>query len=114
MNFEFTEEQRALQETVRRFVEKEMHKHLIAQWDQAGEFPDGLLDKMAEIGLIGASVPEAYGCTGGGVMEETIILEESSRQRASGAMAYGATRDEAVSKVEALVLRIMADQRISA
>ena len=32
----------------------------------------------------------------------------------SGAMAYGATRDEAVSKVEALVLRIMADHRISA
>ena len=32
----------------------------------------------------------------------------------SGAMAYGATRDEAVSKVEALVLRIMDDRRISA
>ena len=28
----------------------------------------------------------------------------------SGAMAYGATRDEAVSKVEALVLRILADR----
>jgi hypothetical protein len=32
----------------------------------------------------------------------------------SGAMAYDATRDEDVSKVEALVLRIMADRRISA
>ena len=28
----------------------------------------------------------------------------------AGAMAYGATREEAVSKVEALVLRIMADR----
>ena len=28
----------------------------------------------------------------------------------SGAMAYGATRDEAVSKVEALVIRILADR----
>lgn len=28
----------------------------------------------------------------------------------SGAMAYGTTRDEAVSKVEALVLRILADR----
>ena len=28
----------------------------------------------------------------------------------SGAMAYGSTREEAVSKVEALVLRIMADR----
>jgi len=28
----------------------------------------------------------------------------------SGAMAYGATRDEAVAKVEALVLRILADR----
>jgi hypothetical protein len=32
----------------------------------------------------------------------------------AGAMVYGATRDEAVSKVEALVLRIMDDRRISA
>ena len=32
----------------------------------------------------------------------------------SGAMAYGATRDEAVSRVEALVLRILADRLISA
>ena len=32
----------------------------------------------------------------------------------SGTMAYGATRDEANSKVEALVLRIMDDRRISA
>jgi predicted RNase H-like HicB family nuclease len=32
----------------------------------------------------------------------------------SGALAYGATRDEAVAKVEALVLRILADRRISA
>ena len=32
----------------------------------------------------------------------------------SGAMAYGATREEAVSKVEALVLRILADRLISA
>jgi hypothetical protein len=30
----------------------------------------------------------------------------------SGAMVYGATRDEDVSKVEALVLRIMDDRRI--
>jgi len=32
----------------------------------------------------------------------------------SGAMVYGATRDEAVSKVEALVLGIMAERRIPA
>ena len=32
----------------------------------------------------------------------------------AGAMAYGTTRDEAVAKVEALVLRILADRRISA
>ena len=31
-----------------------------------------------------------------------------------GAIAYGTTRDEAVSKVEALVLRILADRLISA
>ena len=47
MNFEFTEDQRALQDVVRRFVEKEMPKSSVASWDEKGEFPVPLLDKMA-------------------------------------------------------------------
>ena len=79
MNFDFTEDQVALRDLVRKFVEREMPKDAVAEWDAKGAFPDGLLDKMAAIGLMGASVPEEYGGTGGGVMEETIVLEEIGR-----------------------------------
>jgi acyl-CoA dehydrogenase len=89
MNFEFSEEQRALQDTVRRFVEKEMPKDKVAEWDKKEEFPLDLLDKMARIGLMGATISEEYGGTGGGVMEEVIVLEELSRHSSTVALAYG-------------------------
>jgi acyl-CoA dehydrogenase len=89
MDFRFTEEQRALQDAVRRFVEKEMPKASVAAWDEQNEFPHALLDRMASIGLMGATIPEAYGGSGGGVMEEVIVLEELSRHSSSIGLAYG-------------------------
>lgn len=89
MDFNLTDDQRALQQAVRRFVEKEMPKSAVADWDARNEFPMELLDKMASIGLMGATVPEQYGGTGGGAMEEAIILEELSRHSSSVGLAYG-------------------------
>ena len=70
MDFRFSDDQRALQEVVRRSVEKEMPKDKVAEWDKNEEFPLELLDKMAGIGLMGATISEEYGGTGGGAMEE--------------------------------------------
>ena len=39
MDFRFTDDQRALQDVVRRFVEKEMPKEQVAEWDKSEEFP---------------------------------------------------------------------------
>jgi acyl-CoA dehydrogenase len=89
MNFELNEDQRALQSMCRRFVEKEMPKSAVAAWDEGGEFPRALLDKMASVGLMGASIPEEWGGTGGGVMEEVIVLEELARHSSTVALAYG-------------------------
>ena len=89
MDFRFSDDQRALQEVVRRFVEKEMPKDKVAEWDKKEEFPPELLDKMAAIGLMGATISEQYGGTGGGAMEEVIVLEELSRHSSTVALAYG-------------------------
>lgn len=89
MDFDFTEDQIALRDLVRKFVEREMPKDAVAQWDAGGTFPEGLLDKMAAVGLMGASIPEEYGGTGGGVMAETIVLEELARHSSTVALAYG-------------------------
>ena len=49
MTFDFTEDQLALRDLVRKFVEREMPKDAVAEWDAKGAFPDGLLDRMAAI-----------------------------------------------------------------
>lgn len=89
MNFEFTDDQKALQALVEKFVEKEMPKAAVARWDSDTEFPDKLLEKLAEVGLMGACIPEEFGGSGGGVMEETIILEALARHSSTVALAYG-------------------------
>jgi acyl-CoA dehydrogenase len=89
MHFEFSEDQLALQALVRKFVEKEMPKAAVADWDREAEFPMELLGKMADIGLMGASLGEEYGGSGGGVVEETIVLEELARHSSTVALAYG-------------------------
>lgn len=89
MDFDFNEDQRVMRDMVRKFVEKEMPKDAVAKWDSENEFPRDLLDKMAEVGLMGASLPEAYGGTGGGIVEETIVLEELARHSSTVALAYG-------------------------
>jgi acyl-CoA dehydrogenase len=55
-----------------------------------------LLAKLADLGWLGVSVPEAYGGAGAGMVEECIFLEETSRGLApirgySTAMTAGAT-----------------------
>lgn len=89
LDFDFTDDQKALRDLTRKFVEREMSKEAISAWDRDSAFPPELLDRMAEIGLMGASIPEEYGGSGGGVMEETIILEELARHSSTVALAYG-------------------------
>jgi alkylation response protein AidB-like acyl-CoA dehydrogenase len=89
LNFGFTDDQVALRELVKKFVEREMPKESVATWDAEGVFPPALLDKMAQVGLMGASIPEEFGGTGGGVIEETIILEELARHSSTVALAFG-------------------------
>ncbi|MBK6946734.1 MAG: acyl-CoA dehydrogenase family protein [Haliscomenobacter sp.] len=58
---EITEEQRMIRETVREFV----HTEIIPNWEridkQEDGFTPGLIKKLAELGIVGAHMPEAYG-----------------------------------------------------
>lgn len=89
MDFALTGDQQALQALVAKFVAREMPKDAVAAWDRDNEFPQGLLARMADIGLMGASIPEEYGGSGGGVVEEAIVLEELARHSSTVALAYG-------------------------
>ncbi|MFM0288068.1 acyl-CoA dehydrogenase family protein [Paraburkholderia megapolitana] len=56
----YTPEHIELQDTVRRFVAKEISP-FVNDWDEAGEFPRELYRKAADIGLLGLGFPDAYG-----------------------------------------------------
>ncbi|MCZ6888611.1 MAG: acyl-CoA/acyl-ACP dehydrogenase [Gammaproteobacteria bacterium] len=57
-----------------------------AQHDEAHEFPWDFYNSMAEAGWIGIAIPEAYGGSGRGITEASIVLEEVA---ASGAAMNG-------------------------
>jgi alkylation response protein AidB-like acyl-CoA dehydrogenase len=63
LDFELTEEQRMLKETVARFVAKEITPRA-AEWDEQEAFPSEVFRAMGELVLFGISIPEAYGGSG--------------------------------------------------
>jgi len=63
LNFELSDEQRLLEQTVREWAAREVAPR-IAALDRAHEFDRGLLPQMAGLGLLGVSIPVEYGGAG--------------------------------------------------
>ena len=78
MRFELSDEQELLRRSVREFAESELRPHTM-EWDNAQHFPVELLPKLAELGLMGIQVPEAYGGAGMSAVDYCICLEELAR-----------------------------------
>ena len=61
---QFTAEHKALDETVTRFIEREVNPHVPA-WEKAEEFPSHeLFKKLGDLGLLGLKYPEEFGGAG--------------------------------------------------
>lgn len=78
MDFELNEDQRMLQQEIRKFATKEVATGA-ADRDETAEMPDSLVKQLAELGLFGISIPEPYGGSGLGTIESSIVVEEISR-----------------------------------
>ncbi|MBF4479776.1 acyl-CoA dehydrogenase family protein [Rhodococcus rhodochrous] len=70
-----TDEQKALRQLAADFTRKEIVPHL-DEWERAGEIPRELHRKAADAGLLGASVAEEHGGSGGTALDMLAILEE--------------------------------------
>jgi len=73
-----TEEQKALKESIRNFAQKEIQP-LIKEYDEKGEWPKELTQKLGEMGLLGIIIPTEYSGAGYSNLEYVIILEEISK-----------------------------------
>lgn len=75
MDFLFTDEQNALRETVKKFVQNEMIP-VAAKYDESGDFPWPVIQKAWENGFMNGIVPDKFGGLGLGIIEDVIINEE--------------------------------------
>ncbi|MFX1491594.1 MAG: acyl-CoA dehydrogenase family protein [Promethearchaeota archaeon] len=78
MDFEFSQEEEMFRQTVRDFAQKEIRPY-VREMDETGEMPKGLVKKMADLGLLGITIPEKYGGPGGNFMLACIAAEELAR-----------------------------------
>jgi acyl-CoA dehydrogenase len=75
VDFTLTDEQKALREMAHDFAEKEMRPRAW-EYDKDGAWPEDVLKKAWEIGLMNSHVPEEYGGPGASYLEGVIIEEE--------------------------------------
>ena len=78
MNFELTDDQKMIKDSVADFAQKNILPNRMI-WDEAQIFPRELFSEMGKIGLMGMLVPEEYGGAGLGYVEYKIAIEEISR-----------------------------------
>jgi butyryl-CoA dehydrogenase len=78
VDLDLTAEQREIQALAREFAAAEIEPHA-AEWDREHRFPRELFGKLAELGLMGACVPEEYGGAGADFLSYILMLEEISR-----------------------------------
>jgi alkylation response protein AidB-like acyl-CoA dehydrogenase len=86
----FTEEQEAVRRTAREVAERVLAPRAAAR-DVSGEFPAAELRELAKLGLLGVSVPEAFGGAGAGVIAYSLAMQELARGDASVAVAVSVT-----------------------
>jgi acyl-CoA dehydrogenase len=75
VDFTLTDEQKALREMAHDFAAKEM-RPVAWEYDKDGTWPEDVLKKAWELGLMNSHVPEEYGGPGASYFEGTLIEEE--------------------------------------
>jgi alkylation response protein AidB-like acyl-CoA dehydrogenase len=84
----FTEEPehiRLIRNLMRRFVERELPRDKVRQWDKAGEAPLEVFNKLSETGVCGLTIDEAYGGSGKDLVAAVAVIEELSRRGGAAA-----------------------------
>ena len=89
MNFELSEEQQLLRDTVRDFALTRVAP-VAAELDREARFPYDLVAEMAGLGLMGIPIPEEYGGAGADTVSYAIAVEELTRIDSSVAITMAA------------------------
>ena len=89
MNFDLSEEHELVRQTVRDFAERRVAP-VAEELDREGRFPYELVAELAELGLMGMTIPEEYGGGGADTVAYAIAVEELTRVDSSVAITVAA------------------------
>src|SRR5699024_3807389 len=78
MDFQLSEEQKMLKNSVRNFVDNEIMPY-ISEWDKQGSYDPAINQILADLGLMGVCIPEKYGGSGMDYNSLAIVCEELER-----------------------------------
>ena len=82
MNFDFTEDQKMIQESAREFAREEIAASTVHR-DISAEFPTEIIKKLGELGFLGMMVPPELGGAGLDTISYVLALIEISKVDAS-------------------------------
>jgi alkylation response protein AidB-like acyl-CoA dehydrogenase len=85
MDFRLTDEQNDVRDVARRFADEKLFPRA-GEFDEHEQLDRAVIKEMAELGLMGVKVPEAYGGTGLDNLAYAISIEELARGCASHAL----------------------------
>jgi alkylation response protein AidB-like acyl-CoA dehydrogenase len=79
LDFELTQEQTMILDTVRKAVKGQLDRARIRELDDREEFPEDVWRSLAEMGVLASTIPEEYGGMGAPYITNVLILEELAR-----------------------------------
>jgi alkylation response protein AidB-like acyl-CoA dehydrogenase len=88
MRFNEPEHIGQLRDTLRRFVAREMPRQQAAAWDKTNHFPRDVFTKLAELGVMGLTIPEEQGGAGRDILATMVVIEELSRRSLAVSVPY--------------------------
>jgi alkylation response protein AidB-like acyl-CoA dehydrogenase len=91
MDFDLSEDQRVMRDSLRQFLKRECPIEYVRQCDEAERFPHELYEKLAKAGWLGLPIAEEYGGTGGSCTDLAVFLEEFASHFEAGANIYYTT-----------------------
>ncbi len=106
MDFDLTEEQGMIQETIRKFADEEIAP-VASENDKKAHFPRDLFEKLAALGFMGTPIPEEYGGAGFDFISHAIVAEEIGRVDSSLRGTYSVQ----VSLVELPILKFANEEQ---
>ena len=78
MDYELSDAHRLIRDTARRIAREKVAPRA-AELDETGVYPEDIFQVFAEAGLLGLTIPEAYGGSGAGFLALALAVEETAK-----------------------------------